>query len=146
MVLYHKVACRFSNLLPKIDVFLLSPFHSVIMAENTRQYGVTPAISSTLPTPAELRLNEALLAELRSQNNFEAAEDTEKRKKVLAHLQNVAEEFVRQIGKMKGLNSSVIDSAGGKVSTFGSYRLGVYGPGMFSITSVCACPNMVIRL
>jgi poly(A) polymerase len=94
------------------------------------QLGVTPPISSALPTEEELRLNEALIAELRSQDNFETAEDTEKRKRVLAHMQRVTEEFVRHVAKVKGLAPSVIDSAGGKVSTFGSYRLGVYGPGI----------------
>jgi poly(A) polymerase len=93
------------------------------------QLGVTPPISSALPTGEELRLNEALIDELRQQNNFESAEDTEKRKKVLVHMQRVTEEFVRHVAKVKGLAPSVIESAGGKVSTFGSYRLGVYGPG-----------------
>lgn len=102
--------------------------------DDGRQWGVTPAITRNLPTEAELRLNESLLAELRVQNNFEATEDTEKRKRVLAHMQKVTEDFVRQVGRMKGLNASVIDSAGGKVSTFGSYRLGVYGPGILART------------
>lgn len=50
--------------------------------------------------------------------------------KVLKHLQKVTEEFVRRVGKAKGLSQSVIDNAGGKIFTFGSYALGVYGPGM----------------
>jgi poly(A) polymerase len=99
----------------------------------SRQFGVTPPISLALPTDDELRLNESLIAELRSQNNFEAADDTDRRKKVLSHLQRVTEQFVRHVGLKKGLAPSVIDSAGGKVSTFGSYRLGVYGPGILSL-------------
>ena len=39
-------------------------------------------------------------------------------------------EFVKHVGRQKGLPPSVVDNAGGKVCTFGSYRLGVYGPGM----------------
>jgi poly(A) polymerase len=97
--------------------------------DGPRQYGVTPPISSALPTDADLRLNESLLAELRSQNNFESADDTDKRKRVLSQLQKITEEFVRHVGRLKGLNPSVLAYAGGKVSTFGSYRLGVYGPG-----------------
>lgn len=49
---------------------------------------------------------------------------------VLAKLQHVTIEFVKHVGRLKGLPPSVIDNAGGKVFTFGSYRLGVYGPGM----------------
>jgi poly(A) polymerase len=82
-----------------------------------------------LPTAEELKLNEDLIAELKRQDNFEAPEDTERRKQTLAHFQRVTEEFVRRVGKMKAMAPSVIENAGGKVSTFGSYRLGVYGPG-----------------
>jgi poly(A) polymerase len=97
--------------------------------DGLQQFGVTPAISRALPTDEELRLNNSLIFELRQQNNFEATEDTEKRKKVLEQLQAITEKFVRHVGTQKGLAPSVINSAGGKVSTFGSYRLGVYGPG-----------------
>jgi len=98
-------------------------------APSNPKYGVTPPISEAPPSESELRLNEALIAELRSQNNFESTDDTEKRKRVLDHMQQVTEDFVRHVGKTKGLNPSVLEAAGGKVSTFGSYRLGVYGPG-----------------
>lgn len=47
----------------------------------------------------------------------------------LQKLQKAVEEFVRHVGKVKGLAPSVINNAGGKIFTFGSYRLGVYGPG-----------------
>ena len=44
-----------------------------------RHKGVTPPISMTLPTAAELTANDALIAELKSQNNFESPEETERR-------------------------------------------------------------------
>ena len=44
-----------------------------------RQWGVTPAISTALPTPQDNTLNDALVAELKKQNNYEAPEETEKR-------------------------------------------------------------------
>jgi len=31
----------------------------------------------------------------------------------------------------KGLPPAIINEAGGKIFTFGSYRLGVFGPGQF---------------
>lgn len=98
-------------------------------ANGTRKWGTTSPISEALPTEVELRLNEALISELRAQNNFETAEDTEKRKTALAIMQKVTVEFVRHVGRRKGLAASVIENAGGVVATFGSYRLGVYGPG-----------------
>jgi len=50
-------------------------------------------------------------------------------KQVLRTMQQVTMKFVKHIGQLKGLPSSVIDNAGGKIFTFGSYRLGVFGPG-----------------
>jgi len=99
------------------------------------RWGLTDPISTAPPTATELQLNQSLIDELRSQNNFEPAEQSEKRKQVLAHLQKVTCELVRHVGKLKGLAPSVIQDAGGKVSTFGSYRLGVYGPGKHIIAS-----------
>lgn len=48
-------------------------------APQTRQWGVTPPISLSLPTEVELAANDALIAELKRQNNFEGTEETEKR-------------------------------------------------------------------
>lgn len=45
----------------------------------TRQWGVTPPISSVLPTQHELIANDDLIAELKAQNNFEAPSETEQR-------------------------------------------------------------------
>lgn len=44
-----------------------------------RQWGTTPAISQSLPSPEELKANEALIEELKRQNNFEGSEETAKR-------------------------------------------------------------------
>lgn len=44
-----------------------------------RQWGVTPPISMGLPSDAELAANDALIAELKRQNNFEGSDETEKR-------------------------------------------------------------------
>ena len=44
-----------------------------------RQWGVTPPISTTLPTPDELAANDDLISELKSQNNFEAPAETDRR-------------------------------------------------------------------
>jgi poly(A) polymerase len=49
---------------------------------------------------------------------------------VLQHIQKVAEEFMRRVGRAKKLNEATVNSLGGKVFTFGSYQLGAYGPSM----------------
>ena len=49
-------------------------------AQQGRQWpGVTPPISLNLPTNSELTANDALIAELKRQNNFEGIEETERR-------------------------------------------------------------------
>lgn len=52
-------------------------------ALQTRQWGVTPPIAMSLPTDSEVAANDALIAELKKQNNFECAEETERRWAVL---------------------------------------------------------------
>ena len=44
-----------------------------------QQWGMTSPISTALPTPAEIATNDALLEELKAQNNFESADETERR-------------------------------------------------------------------
>lgn len=44
-------------------------------------------------------------------------------------IQAVTVEFVKTVSRKKGYSATVIDQAGGKIFTFGSYRLGVYNPG-----------------
>ncbi|KAI9690437.1 MAG: polynucleotide adenylyltransferase [Bathelium mastoideum] len=114
------------------------------MADKQTQWGVTGPISMKAPTKPELQLNEALLAELKKQNNFETPEETQTRFTVIAHLKDVTRTFVRHVGERKGLPKSILDSAGGNVFTFGSYRLGVYGPGS-DIDTLIVAPKHVSR-
>ncbi|KAJ6160462.1 polynucleotide adenylyltransferase, partial [Penicillium chermesinum] len=94
-----------------------------------RQWGVTPPISTALPTPAELAANDELIAELKAQNNFEPPAETERRQAMLQLIQRVATEFIKVVSRKKGLSPAAVEASGGKVFAYGSYRLGVYGPG-----------------
>ena len=48
---------------------------------------------------------------------------------MLAELQQLAVKFVYNVSISKNMTESMAREAGGKIFTFGSYRLGVYGPG-----------------
>lgn len=48
---------------------------------------------------------------------------------MLQLLQRVAVEFVKVVSRRKGLSPAAVEASGGKIFSFGSYRLGVYGPG-----------------
>ena len=53
---------------------------------------------------------------------------TQYRHVVLERLEGVLKRMVVLIGKQKGLPQGLLNDAGGKVFTFGSFELGVYGP------------------
>ncbi|CAI7599368.1 unnamed protein product [Penicillium glandicola] len=109
-----------------------------------RQWGVTPPISTVLPTKDELSANDDLIAELKAQNNFELPAETERRKQVLQLLQRVTVEFVQVVSRKKGLSPAAVEASGGKIFTYGSYRLGVYGPGSDIDTLVVGPKHVLI--
>ncbi|KAF4637899.1 hypothetical protein G7Y89_g191 [Cudoniella acicularis] len=109
-----------------------------------KQWGVTAPLSNVLPTESENQATSDLIEELRRQNNYESTTDTNKRTTVLASLQRITEEFVRQVSRAQGLPESVVKSAGGKIFTYGSYRLGVFGPGSDIDTLVVAPKHITI--
>ena len=45
---------------------------------------------------------------------------------------------------VRGLSEAAADAAGGRIFTFGSYRLGVHGPGS-DIDTLCVVPKHVSR-
>jgi len=62
----------------------------------------------------------------------------------LQSLQSIAEEFVKQVSRRQGLSEHVVNSAGGKIFTFGSFRLGVFGPGS-DIDTLVVAPKHINR-
>lgn len=108
------------------------------------QWGVTPPISEAGPTAAENALNDLLIEELKRQGSFESKAETEKRVEVLKLLQELTVEFVRQVSLQKHMTEGMAKASGGKIFTFGSYRLGVYGPGS-DIDTLVVVPKHVSR-
>ncbi|KAF2860234.1 Poly(A) polymerase papa [Piedraia hortae CBS 480.64] len=109
-----------------------------------QQWGVTPAFSLDPPSAADLSLNELLNAELKAQNNFAPSSDTERRDAILRKLESLLREMVEAVGRKKGLPQGLLDEAGGKVFTYGSYKLGVYGPGS-DVDTLMVAPKHVTR-
>ena len=52
--------------------------------------------------------------------------------------------FVKKVSLARGLSEAAADAAGGRIFTFGSYRLGVHGPGT-DIDTLCVVPKHVSR-
>jgi poly(A) polymerase len=63
---------------------------------------------------------------------------------VLGRVAAVVKTFVKVAGMKHGLSESAAAAAGGKIFTFGSYRLGVHGPGS-DIDTLCVVPKHVAR-
>ena len=107
--------------------------------------GVTPPISTALPTEKEKQLQRALHDELRAQGTFESQAETEKRKWVIQKLEEITNVFVKRAAQQSKQNTILIRDAIGRVFQYGSYRLGVYGPGSDMDTLVVAPKYVTVK-
>ncbi|OJT05410.1 Poly(A) polymerase pla1 [Trametes pubescens] len=106
--------------------------------------GVTPPIAVAESTPREKEVTVTLLEELRRQGTFESEAEAKTREIVLGRLAALVKKFVHQVSLSRGLSEAAATAAGGKIFTFGSYRLGVHGPGS-DIDTLCVVPKHVSR-
>ncbi|CAJ0631998.1 13640_t:CDS:10 [Entrophospora sp. SA101] len=109
-----------------------------------KQLGVTPPIALNYPSPREYEVTDLLVQELTAQGTFESDEESRRREVVLGKLDKLVKEFVYRISKKKNLPEADAKEAGGKIFTFGSYRLGVHGTGS-DIDTLCVVPRHVLR-
>jgi poly(A) polymerase len=62
----------------------------------------------------------------------------------LGRLAALVKQFVEKISLQRGYSAGAAKQAGGKIFTFGSYRLGVHGPGT-DIDTLCIVPKHLSR-
>ncbi|KIP04893.1 hypothetical protein PHLGIDRAFT_108953 [Phlebiopsis gigantea 11061_1 CR5-6] len=106
--------------------------------------GVTPPISLAESNDREKLVTKSLMEELKRQGTFETEDESKTREIVLGRLASLIKKFVKRISIAHGLSESAAEAAGGKIFTFGSYRLGVHGPGS-DIDTLCVVPKHVSR-
>uniref|UniRef100_A0A452GQC2 polynucleotide adenylyltransferase n=1 Tax=Gopherus agassizii TaxID=38772 RepID=A0A452GQC2_9SAUR len=75
---------------------------------------------------------------------FEDEEELNHRLIVLGKLNKLVKEWISELSESKNLPPSVVASVGGKIFTFGSYRLGVHTKGA-DIDALCVAPRHVER-
>ncbi|KAG5462129.1 MAG: hypothetical protein BJ554DRAFT_5575, partial [Olpidium bornovanus] len=117
-----------------------------------RYLGVTPPISEAAATPDEIAVTGSLTEALKENGMFESEEESQRRcvfrnlldyspwsnvrgpvsglrsEIVLGKLDKMVKDFVYKISAKK-LPEPIARESGGKIFTFGSYRLGVHGSG-----------------
>ncbi|KIY51688.1 Poly(A) polymerase [Fistulina hepatica ATCC 64428] len=114
------------------------------MSSNRETLGVTDPISTAPSSEREKEVTVTLMEELRRQNTFESEEESQRREIVLGRVAALVKKFVRTVSLARGLSEAAANAAGGKIFTFGSYRLGVHGPGS-DIDTLCVVPKHVSR-
>jgi poly(A) polymerase len=64
---------------------------------------------------------------------------------VLRKVNELAKEWIKEVSVQKNMPTSAADHVGGKIYTFGSYRLGVHNKGA-DIDALCVAPRHVDRV
>ncbi|KJH46291.1 Poly(A) polymerase central domain protein [Dictyocaulus viviparus] len=112
-------------------------------ARETPCLGVSQPISKALPDARDLRLTTQLVECLKNFNLFETDEEMHARIEVLRKLNSLVKNWVRKVSESK-LPAEMCENVGGKLFTFGSYRLGVHTRGA-DIDTLCVAPRHVDR-
>lgn len=108
------------------------------------RYGVTPAIHLGLPSQAELAHTEALQEEMRRDAPLESPDQMRFRAAVLLELRRIVLQWIYEVSVQQRMDEESARSAGAKIFTFGSFRLGLVGPGS-DIDALCVAPKHITR-
>ncbi|XP_047327859.1 nuclear poly(A) polymerase 4-like isoform X3 [Impatiens glandulifera] len=109
-----------------------------------KQYGVTKPISTAEPTKADLLRTAELEKFLDDAGLYESEEETSKRKEVLGRIKEITKNWVKQLTLLRGYTEQMVEDANALIFTFGSYRLGVHGPGA-DMDTLCIGPSYINR-
>ncbi|XP_054428193.1 poly(A) polymerase beta [Pteronotus mesoamericanus] len=109
-----------------------------------RLYGISAPISLAAPKETDCVLTQKLIETLKPFGVLEEEEELQRRILILEKLNNLVKEWIREISESKSLPPAVIENVGGKIFTFGSYRLGVHTKGA-DIDALCVAPRHVDR-
>lgn len=109
-----------------------------------KRWGITEPISTAAPSELDKEQSGLLEGLLRAQNLFEPDEDAKRREYVLGALNDMVQEWVKEVGVQQGLPESIAVESGARIFTYGSYRLGVDIAGA-DIDTLCIGPRHVAR-
>ncbi|KAL0755085.1 hypothetical protein Bca101_092753 [Brassica carinata] len=142
-----------------------------LMANVQQRYGITEPISLGGPTELDVVKTRELEKYLQDVGLYEGKEEAVRREEVLGRLDQVIRNcaygffidvcnksmvrssllcvqivkiWIKTISRAKGLNDQLLHEANAEIFTFGSYRLGVHGPGA-DIDTLCVGPRHATR-
>ncbi|XP_045792676.1 nuclear poly(A) polymerase 1-like [Trifolium pratense] len=106
--------------------------------------GITEPISLAGPTEEDVIKSHELEKYLQGVGLYESQQEAVGREEVLGRLDQIVKIWVKTISRAKGFNEQLVHEANAKIFTFGSYRLGVHGPGA-DIDTLCVGPRHATR-
>ncbi|WCJ40881.1 nuclear poly(a) polymerase [Euphorbia peplus] len=109
-----------------------------------KEFGVTKPISMAGPNDADLQRSRDLEKFLSDSGLYESKEEAFKREEVLGRIGQIVKDWVKQLTRVRGYTDQMVEDANAVIFTFGSYRLGVHGPGA-DIDTLCVGPSYVNR-
>eukprot|EP00270_Netrium_digitus_P006683 TRINITY_DN1930_c0_g1_i1.p1 TRINITY_DN1930_c0_g1~~TRINITY_DN1930_c0_g1_i1.p1 ORF type:complete len:708 (+),score=105.13 TRINITY_DN1930_c0_g1_i1:46-2169(+) len=114
------------------------------MAAGGPRFGVSNPISTAGPAENDLLRTKSLEKYLKDVGLYETQEEAIAREEVLSRLDQIVKGWVKLIARKRGYNEQIVAEANAKIFTFGSYRLGVHGPGA-DIDTLCVAPPFADR-
>ncbi|CAN6374025.1 unnamed protein product [Urochloa humidicola] len=114
-------------------------------ARNGNGYlGVTEPISLNGPTEKDLMQTAQVEKYLSDAGLYESQEEAVLREEVLGKLDQTVKAWIKKATRISGYGEQFVHEANAKIFTFGSYRLGVHGPGA-DIDTLCVGPRHATR-
>ncbi|KDR13292.1 poly(A) polymerase type 3 [Zootermopsis nevadensis] len=111
---------------------------------NLRTLGMTSAISLAGPKQIDYHRTSELQEVLKPYNVFETDEELNHRMEILSKLNSLVKEWICEVSIKRNMPPNVAEQVGGKIYTFGSYRLGVHHKGA-DIDALCVAPRHIDR-
>ncbi|KVI11915.1 Nucleotidyltransferase, class I, C-terminal-like protein [Cynara cardunculus var. scolymus] len=112
--------------------------------KNGQRLGITEPISLGGPSEYDVIKTNELEKFLADAGLYESHEEAISREEVLGRLDQIVKVWVKKVSRARGLNEQLVQEANAKIFTFGSYRLGVHGPGA-DIDTLCVGPRHAAR-
>lgn len=109
-----------------------------------KHYGITSSISLAFPREIDHIYTQKLSEAMKPFGVFEGEDELNHRLAVLGKLNSFVKEWIAEMSESKNVPLSSVVNVGGKIFTFGSYRLGVHTKGA-DIDALCVAPRHVER-